>query len=353
MTPLHPDVIKALDAKRPWIIMPVLAQRDYTIAAIADCLQQSRSHTLLIVNQGVDNAFRDELERLAEAHAGVLVWSHVPPLPSLSATWNRALDAAWAAGASEALVVNNDVRLGPHTLHALSTVLRRCDALLVSAVGVTPEQFASSGPPDIEALTRADERGDGHPVAPGGPDFSCFLITRACHAAYRFDESFVPAFCEDLDYHRRLLLGGDGARIFSVNLPYLHYASATLKSLPPEQANRIRTQIEQQSRAYYARKWGGPVNQERLIAPFGQDGTSGWNDDTATTPRLQARVAAGLPPIGCGMHTDQPFDACAICAREQEEYDRTSREQEPDEPRAGWTDADRARALQQPEDLDE
>jgi len=265
-----------------WIVMPVLADQEKTTAAIADCLAQSIPTRLLVINQGVDDPFRAHLERLAEEYPDrILIWSHQPPLPSLAATWNRALRFVWEAGGSEALVVNNDVRLRPDTVYQLSSVMGHSDALFVSAVGVTEADFAYHPTPDV-LLTAPDERGLGRPMHLGGPDFSCFLISRACHERFAFDERFIPAFCEDLDYHRRLLLAGEGARIFSVNVPYLHYASNTLKTLPAAEAAVIRRQIELQSRAYYAMKWGGAVNAETYWAPFDTTGTA----EAATAPRL-------------------------------------------------------------------
>jgi len=281
--------------KQPvWVIMPVRAHRAYTIAAISDVLGQTTPVSLLVVNQGVDDDFREELERTAE-HSGsgllqpgyeVMLWSHQPPLPSLGGTWNRALDCAWEAGAEVALVVNNDVRLHRDTVITLRTILEEAGALCVSAVGVTEGQFY----PESEISTLAD-------TPRGGPDFSCFLISEACHQRFRFDEGFVPAFCEDLDYHRRLMLAGEGNRIFSVNLPYLHYASATLRSLDPVEADRVRSQIERVSRAYYAKKWGGPVNQETRWTAFGlvlqedrPDPAMQALVDQPTTPKLQAYV---------------------------------------------------------------
>jgi hypothetical protein len=294
-----------------WCVMPVLAGPEMTEAALSDLLAQSVPVRVLIINQGVDDAFRDRLERLAEQDHRIFVWHHQPPLPSLSASWNLALDTIWHSGGKVALVVNNDVRLRPEMIAVLHDELVRQDALFVSAVGVA------------EADWRPGTVWDPRPLSDhGGPDFSCFMISRTCHQNYRFDERFIPAFCEDLDYHRRLLLGGDGSRIFSVNLPYLHLASQTLKGgyLPEAEVARIQRAIETQSRAYYAKKWGGPVNEERLQAPFGEDGVSGYNLGQATTPMLQRRVAAGLPPIGCPRHDDQPIDTCPICAREQQAW---------------------------------
>lgn len=270
-----------------WIVMPVLGARAYTLAAIADCLRQSVPTRLLVINQGVDDDFRDELERTAEAQPDrVFLWSHVPPLPSLAATWNRALDFVWAAGGTEALVVNNDVRLPGDLVEVLHVAQIRTDALFVSAVGVTEADYH----PEWLTLQQVQDLTDG---PKGGPDFSCFLITREGHQRYRFDENFIPAYTEDVDMHRRFMLGGDGSRIFSVPLPYLHYASGTLKSVDAAKKAAIEAQISAGSRAYYRAKWGGPVNEETYLSPFNTPARR-IEDGTATTPWLQAHPPGKL-----------------------------------------------------------
>ena len=277
-----------------WIVMPVMAEMDMTRAAIGDCLAQSVPTKLLIINQGCPDSMRDELERIAEEYDDrVLCWAHQPPLPSLAATWNRALDFVWEAGGTEALVVNNDVRLAPYTLGGLLGALNVSRNLFVSAVGVTPDQFT----PEAEHSMYWYDEAKREVVSKGGPDFSCFLISRECHLRFRFDEAFTPAFCEDLDYHRRLMLAGEGARIFSVNLPYLHYGSATLKTSPNRSA--IEAAITQGSRAHYRAKWGGEPNHETFYYPFGELTVLIEGDTSrdypippcgSTTPELQAWV---------------------------------------------------------------
>lgn len=276
-----------------YILMPILAHPEYTRAAISDCLAQSLPTRLLLINQGVDDAFRTELEQIAEQESDrVLLWSHQPPLPSLAATWNRALQFVWEAGGTEALVLNNDTRLSPHTVLGLSSVMGHTGALFVSAVGVKEDQFDIQAIPDDRWLTPPDAAGWAHPISPGGPDFSCFLISHECHDRFPFDELFTPAFCEDLDLHRRLMLAGEGARIFSVNLPFLHYGSQTLKTVPNRSA--IEAAINAGSRVYYRRKWNGDCNQETSYYPFGDLN----NPEAAypippcgpTTPELQAWV---------------------------------------------------------------
>lgn len=278
-----------------WIVMPVLAGPEMTEAAINDCLAQDREPNLLIINQGVSTDFRRRLEDIAiEYDSRICLWSHDPPLLSLGTSWNRALDFVWQTGDTEALVINNDVRLDPRTYVGLLGCLNVSDNLFVSAVGVTPEQFDERG----EGPTYWYDEAKRDIVAKGGPDFSCFLISKACHDEFRFDENFIPAYCEDLDYHRRLMLAGKGAKIFSVNLPYLHLAAQTLKQVDPKKKAAIERTIESGSRAYYAKKWGGPVNQETFWYPFDREGnTADWIKGrcSPTTPAIQAWTQQQLP----------------------------------------------------------
>ena len=102
----------------------------------------------------------------------------------------------------------------------------------------------------------------------GGPDFSCFVITKECHSKYKFDENFAPAFFEDNDFHRQVELGGDGDRIFSINVPYLHYGSQTIKQWTGERREKF-DQAFVKCREYYVSKWGGMPHHETFDRPFG------------------------------------------------------------------------------------
>lgn len=260
-----------------WIICPVLNGVDYLEQALPDFLGQTVPTRVLIINNGGDDAQRAAIERWAEADPRVLAWHHDPPLPSLAATWNRALDFVWAVGGQEACVINHDVRLHRGTVETLARMREDTGALFVSAVGVRAAQFDPTATSDLIADTPR-----------GGPDFSCFLISRTCHETYRFDEGFIPAYAEDLDTHRRMMLGGDGGRIFSINLPYLHYASRTINAMDVDARTRFAKRLEQ-SRRHYVQCWGGPVNQERFTRKG--DPTSAL--EGVTTPELQRRVQGG------------------------------------------------------------
>lgn len=260
-----------------WAIVPYRNNLDQTRQTVRDLLAQTLPSQILLIDQGAG----DPLADLQDPR--VFRCRHAPPLPSLSAVWNWALALVWESGGTEALVVNNDVRLHPRTYEFLLEVQSVTRAFFVSAVGVTEAQFDGIiQDPYFEASLRHD------PLQKGGPDFSCFLLTKACHDQYPFDEAFRPAYCEDLDYHRRLLLAGDGDKIFSVNLPYLHYASGTLKAMDAEARALLESDICSGSRAYYRQKWGGDVNQELYSRPF--DPTS--RGAGVTTSELQRKVQA-------------------------------------------------------------
>lgn len=261
-----------------WVIMPVMSNQALTEAALSDCLAQSVPVRVLVILQGVAGELRQHIERIAEQEPRLLVWSHDPPLPSLSATWNRALQFVWAVGGTEALVVNNDVRLHAETYRMLRLAREQTSALFVSAVGVDTEAQTMGWSVDLTYIA----------ASRGGPDFSCFLISKSCHERYRFDEGFVPLYGEDCDYHRRLMLAGDGDKIFSINLPYHHIGggSQTLKALSKEQREALERRIGN-SRMYYASKWGtGGINKETFTIPF--DAASAQAG--VTNPELQAAV---------------------------------------------------------------
>lgn len=264
-----------------WIVVPYLGVWEMTKAAIEDFLAQSglpEPPQVLAIDTGSSREVRAEMEAWMEREPRLHAWFHRPGLPSLSATWNLGLRFVWEQGGEVALVVNNDVRLHPQTYVTLVSALHEYrKPLFVSAVGrreadmYWENYFAQPAPPWLhESL--------------GGPDFSCFLLTKEGHDRYPFDEGIRPAYTEDCDCHRRYMLGGDGERIFSVNLPYLHYGSATVNA-DPAQRQRWAERLKQ-SRAYYQQKWGGDVNAERYTIPF----DASTDQDGVTNPELQARI---------------------------------------------------------------
>jgi hypothetical protein len=271
-----------------WVLMPFRNNPTMTLQAVEDCLAQSVPTRVLLIDQGASKADREVVDEAIDKRQDhrVLCFHWNPPLPSLSACWNRALRFVWELGGEEALVVNNDQKCWRHTVELLLATRKETDALFVTPVGVKEKQYTEWLGTDPPPVVDMDNR--------GGPDFSYFLITKDGHARYPFDEGFVPAFFEDLDSHRRYMIGGDGQRIFSVNIPYLHYASQTIKAYTPEERNKFNQQYAR-NKQYYIAKWGGDVNAETFLSPFGRDEPAHGGACT-TTPDLQRRCLAGLHP---------------------------------------------------------
>ena len=266
-----------------WTIMPFINCWEMTRQAIDDVLAQTVETRLLLIDQGSDAETRTSLNQLRMQdpyRERVLAWHFDPGIP-LSAAWNRGMGFVEALGGAEAWIVNNDVRLSKYTLEALSRARAARNAYLVSGVGVDQEGW-TRGIGDYDDATDF-----------GGPDFSCFLLSVEGWHKYPFDEHFAPAYCEDVDLHRRMMLGGDGQRIFGLNVPFLHYASATVNALgvaafAPHYERCV---------AYYTSKWGGKPNEEMYRDPIltplvsehqrhehlGYQGNMNW-----TTPHLFA-----------------------------------------------------------------
>jgi len=197
----------------------------------------------------------------------IRLWRHAPPLPSLAATWNVALDFAWNIGHEDCMIWNNDIRVHPDMYRRLRAI-----AELSGLWFVTPVNCSG----DIEErwkLPLPALNGENLAANFGGPDFSCFLIHREAHQRYRFDERFQPAYHEDGDFHRRMWLGGDGNRIAGVTLPYLHYGSRTIHR--SEEAYAAFQPQFAACRARYVAKWGGEPHHERKITPDSNEDLDG------------------------------------------------------------------------------
>lgn len=300
--------------KPVWVVMPAKDCVDMTCQAVEDALDQSVPTRVLLIDQGSSRASNDAFRELAERHhPRLLLWSHNPPLPCLSACWNRALDFVWSVGGTEALVTNNDVRLERHMVEDLTYILHETEAWFVSGVGVREGQF--TGERVAVTLTRPDRGGLAQLVDVGGPDFSCYLIAKAGHDTYRFDERYIPAFCEDLDAHRRYLLGGDGWRIFGANIPYLHIASGTVKSFSPEERAKFGKAYEA-CVATYARKWGGGPSKELWTRPSDPGSTAEVDVRTPTIHEIDKqygwtglqRYLRGQDPAGTPMDPLPPSE---------------------------------------------
>lgn len=79
-----------------------------------------------------------------------------------------------------------------------------------------------------------------------------------------FDESFFPAYFEDNDYFRRMLLSDINIVYTAFLNPEIYRNSMTI-ALQPE-----LNQGFEKNRQYYISKWGGEPNSETFLKPFNQ-----------------------------------------------------------------------------------
>lgn len=172
----------------------------------------------------------------------------------VSKLWNQGLSYLFSSpGIDRVLVINNDVKLRPDTIRVLS----EDGSPFVAAVGVNqPGQFPGGTP------TR---------VRRPHPDFSCFLLRRECwERVGKFDES-MKIYCSDLDYHIRMHRAGIEA--VSIDLPFWHHVSATLKLAEPDEHMRICRQADLDRVAFRA-KWGVAAGSPEYYDLFKSGGTT-------------------------------------------------------------------------------
>lgn len=122
-------------------------------------------------------------------------------------------------------------------------------------------------PDTIEKMVAAAERSPKlFFIAKGASSWAFFLQKPELARKIGFyDEKFWPAYYEDNDYHRRMLLAGEDYEM-AEGAVVSHDISSTLNSLPPEEKKKFEAEIDKNSR-YYGIKWGGPPGHERLTEP--------------------------------------------------------------------------------------
>jgi hypothetical protein len=235
------------------VIVPVRSGLAYTKAAVESFLAQDVGNVSVMI---VDNDLSREHYRwylgLMEAAAPICPLVNLE-VKSVAASWNMALDAVWGM-ADHALVANNDVLLRPDTYrHLLAD-----GGGFVTAVGVTEREKIA---PPYHTPDPAARRPH--------PDFSCFLIRKWVYEKVGpFDEEFKGAYVEDLDMHLRLWDAGIEA--YSIDLPFLHHASGTIKSSTALEAERIQQQADR-NRQYFSRKYGIRVASPEYYAFFSRE----------------------------------------------------------------------------------
>jgi len=133
------------------------------------------------------------------------------------------------AGDADLIISNDDILFAPDTIERMMTV-------------------ATSNP----------RAGIVSPIE--GQRFSLFYLRRSAYQdAGPFDESFWPAYFEDNDYHRRLILKGWDSPVAFSAVEHAH--SATMKEASEADLALHHARFRANQRRYVF-KWGGMPGQE-------------------------------------------------------------------------------------------
>lgn len=148
----------------------------------------------------------------------------------VSGSWNMIMDYAEKVNATHVLMLNDDIFLGKNEL-------------------------------DIKTILRL-----------WNPEFLCtelnwcsfILSTNIYTKVGKFDEKFFPAYFEDNDYFRRMLLANVFITFNAMLNPTIYRNSMTIQK-NPELNNNF-----EKNRQYYISKWGGQPTQETFKTPFNE-----------------------------------------------------------------------------------
>ncbi len=132
-------------------------------------------------------------------------------------------------------------------------------------------------PGELAGVVEAMEGFDGVTTLVG---LSAFGISKEAIAkAGWFDENFVPAYCEDNDFHRRCQLTGVEWKDLEPGSKTTHGGSQVIGSSPWYRNENNRTYPL--NVAYYRQKWGGGIHDaETFTTPFNSGAhPSNWQLD--------------------------------------------------------------------------
>lgn len=228
-----------------WALMLTYNLLSFTRDAVATALEQDVPMRLLVMDDGSTDGTINYLRTL---HPKVQLVTYKGA--GVSYLWNRGL--AYLFDTHEVpyvLVLNNDIRLRPDTFRLLAAD----GGQFVTCVGTSSGASFPGGVPS----------GRKRPH----PDFSAYMIRHECWKKVGpFDES-MKIYASDGDMHLRLHRAGIEA--VSLDLPFFHVASGTLKEADPEDRGRILAQA-QADRAAFSRKWGFEMGSSEYYATFKQ-----------------------------------------------------------------------------------
>jgi GT2 family glycosyltransferase len=201
--------------------IPTINRADLLNEALANYFEDFKNTEIVICdngNQEIITRERNFVHYKPEKNLGV------------SGSWNMLMDYADKVKGTHVLILNDDVYLGKSE-DELNTIVRLwnpeflCTELNWCSFILSVETFKKVG---------------------------------------NFDENFFPAYFEDNDYFRRMLLANVPIIMNPMLNPVIYRNSMTIQK-SPELNNGF-----EKNRQYYISKWGGQPTQETFATPFNQ-----------------------------------------------------------------------------------
>jgi GT2 family glycosyltransferase len=201
--------------------IPTINRADLLNEALANYFEDFKNTEIVICdngNQEIITRERNFVHYKPEKNLGV------------SGSWNMLMDYADKVKGTHVLILNDDIYLGKSE-DELNTIVRLwnpeflCTELNWCSFILSVETFKKVG---------------------------------------NFDENFFPAYFEDNDYFRRMLLANVPIIMNPMLNPVIYRNSMTIQK-SPELNNGF-----EKNRQYYISKWGGQPTQETFATPFNQ-----------------------------------------------------------------------------------
>src|SRR5579872_6052989 len=169
-------------------------------------------------------------------------------------------------------VCNNDIVLHPEAIWRIVERFQKGDVGMVTCMDIRGEMNEKNIPPlMIESILAKDKESveeSNH------PNFSAFAINKECwETVGQFDELFEPAYFEDNDYHYRMKQASINAIVLPTALFY-HYGSRTQNESTENGLPLVSGGQFENTKALYAKKWGGVPGSESFLTPYGDVGVS-------------------------------------------------------------------------------
>lgn len=232
------------------LVANILITYSYFPGNLIDSIKTSRqAKTWDVFFHGPNAAFGKRLGGLVEKIGGTFHPYGVNR--GVARSWNEGIHAAMQKKADLILLLNDDLFFYPGGFDAF--------------VDFSAQAIAEDPTVGIVCVNGRETGGAANGTV-RSQDFACCALTPAViESVGYFDENFRIAYCEDVDYFRRLVLAGF-RRALDERVLVEHMRSQTVRSNPA-----IAMEYESLfglNRAYFARKWGGDLGDAVFARPF-------------------------------------------------------------------------------------